>query len=130
MRNNKKRIILKILAVLFTVILVVLISSAARSIRINITDASAPTLKGLSSFFGLLKRVTPFAALEEENRILHDRVDLLTRIQEETQAISDDNARLRDLLDFRKLIPYASIPAQVIGRDPSKWSKSVIIDKG
>jgi rod shape-determining protein MreC len=129
-RNKKKRIILKVLAVLFTVILVILISFAARLVRVNITDASAPVLKNLRSFFELLERITPFAALKEENDILHDRVDLLTRMAEETKAISDDNARLRDLLDFRKIIPYTSIPAQVIGRDPSNWSNSLIIDKG
>ncbi len=130
MRNKKKRIILNVLAVLFAVILVVLISSAARSARINITDTSAPILKNLHSFFGLLEKITPFAALEKENKILHDRVDLLTRMAEETKVINDDNARLRNLLDFRKMIPYTSIPAQVIGRDPSNWSNSLIIDKG
>lgn len=130
MRNKKKKIILNILAVLFAVILVVLISSAARSLRINITDTSAPMLKNIRSFFGLLEKITPFAGIKEENRILHDRVDLLTRMAEETQAINDDNARLRNLIDFRKMVPYTSIPAQVIGRDPSNWSNSLIIDKG
>jgi len=129
-RNKKKRIILKILAVFFAVILVVLISSAARSARINITDTSTPILKGLRSFFRLLERIVPFAALREENDILHDRVDLLTRMSEETKAIDDENARLRSLLDFRRTTSYTSIPAQVIGRDPSNWSNSLIIDKG
>ncbi len=130
MRNKKKRIILTILAVVIAVILVVSISSAARLARINITDTSTPILKSLRSFFELLEKITPFAAIEEENKILHERVDLLTRIQVETLAVSDENARLRNLLDFRKMIPYTSIPAQVIGRDPSNWSNSLIIDKG
>ncbi|MDP3729908.1 MAG: rod shape-determining protein MreC [Candidatus Omnitrophota bacterium] len=130
MRNKKKRIILKILAVLFAVVLIVLISSTARLIRINITDGTTPILKSLHSFFRALERIVPFAAEREESKILHDRLDLLTRMSEETKAISDDNARLRNLLDFRKTIPYTSIPAQVIGRDPSNWSNSLIIDKG
>jgi len=129
-RNKKKRIILKILAAIFAVILTVLISSAFWSVRINITDTSGPILKNLHSFFGLLVKINPFAALEKENKLLHDRVDLLARMSEETLAINDDNARLRNLLDFRKMIPYTSIPAQVIGRDPSNWSNSLIIDKG
>jgi len=128
--RNKKTRIIKILAVISALILVALILSAARLVRINITDASTPALKGLHSFFGLLERITPFAALKEENKILRDRVDLLTRMAEETKAITDDNARLRNLIDFRKAIPYTSIPAQVIGRDPSNWSNSLIIDKG
>jgi len=128
--RNKKNKIINILAVFVAVILVVLMSSAARSVRINITDTSAPLLKSFHSFFGLIGKLTPFAALKEENRILRDRVGLLTRLAEETKAINDDNARLRNLLDFRKMIPYTSIPAQVIGRDPSNWSNSLIIDKG
>ena len=128
--RNKKNIIIKILAAFFAVILVILVSSALWSARISVTDATSPALKGLNSFFGLLEKISPFFALKEENKILHDRVDLLTRMAEETQAVNDDNARLRNLIDFRKAIPYASIPAQVIGRDPSNWSNSLIIDKG
>lgn len=129
-RNKKQRVILNILAAFFAVILVISILSAARSVRINITDSSSSILKKLYSFFSLLERITPFAALREENKILHNRIDLLTRIAQETKAVSDDNARLRNLLDFRKVIPYETIPAQVIGRDPSNWSNSLIIDKG
>ena len=40
------------------------------------------------------------------------------------------NDRLRHLLGFEKEVPRPMVPAQVIGRDPSPWSKTVIIDKG
>lgn len=129
MRNQKKKIV-KALAIFFIVILIVLTSSAARLIRIKITDTTSPALKTFHSFLGFLDKIAPFAALKEENKILHERLDLLTRMAAETQAINDENARLRDLLDFQKIIPYTSIAAQVIGRDPSNWSNSVIIDKG
>ena len=129
MRNQKNRIII-ILAVLLIIILIVLTSNAARLIRTNITDTSTPILKSLNSFLELLENIAPFAALKDENGILRDRVDLLTRMAEETKVISDENARLRGLLNFRKAIPYTSIPAPVIGRDPSNWSNSLIIGKG
>lgn len=129
MRNQKRRIV-KALILLSIAALIILSSSAARLIRINLTDTSTPLLKAAHSFLSFLENVAPFAALREENRILHDRVDLLTRMAEETRAVNDENARLRDLLGFRKIIPYTSIPAQVIGRDPSNWSNSLIIDKG
>jgi rod shape-determining protein MreC len=128
-RNQKRRIV-KALVILSIAILIILSSSAARLIRINITDTSTPFLKAANSFLGFLENIAPFAALREENRILRDRLDLLTRMAEETQAIHDENARLRNLIDFRKIIPYTSVPAQVIGRDPSNWSNSLIIDKG
>jgi rod shape-determining protein MreC len=40
------------------------------------------------------------------------------------------NGRLRHLLGFEKEVPRPMVPAQVVGRDPSPWSKTVIIDKG
>lgn len=129
MRNQKKRIV-RILVILSAAILVILSSSATRLIRINLTDTSAPLLKTARSFLGFLENITPFATLRKENRILRDRLDLLTRMAEETRAINDENVRLRNLLDFRKIIPYRSMPAQVIGRDPSNWSNSLIINKG
>lgn len=40
------------------------------------------------------------------------------------------NQRLRTLLGFSRRIPGKALAAEVIGRDPSHWFKSVTIDKG
>jgi rod shape-determining protein MreC len=40
------------------------------------------------------------------------------------------NERLRELLQFREKNSPSMIGAEVIGRDPSSWFKSVTIDKG
>ena len=40
------------------------------------------------------------------------------------------NDRLRHLLGFVKEIPRPMIAAQVVGKDPSAWSKTIIVDKG
>jgi rod shape-determining protein MreC len=40
------------------------------------------------------------------------------------------NDRLRHLLGFEKVIPRPMIAAQVVGKDPSAWSKTIIVDKG
>lgn len=45
----------------------------------------------------------------------------------ETQLAND---RLRHLLGFQEEVSRPMIPAQVVGRDPSAWSKTVIVDKG
>jgi rod shape-determining protein MreC len=44
--------------------------------------------------------------------------------------LRDETERLKELINFRKEIPYTTVPAQIIGRDPTNWSGSVIIDKG
>ncbi len=40
------------------------------------------------------------------------------------------NIRLRSLLDFQKIITNKIIAAEVIGKDPSPWFKTIMINKG
>lgn len=40
------------------------------------------------------------------------------------------NTRLRDLLGFRKSVTQRLVSAEVIGKDPSPWFKTIVIDKG
>ena len=40
------------------------------------------------------------------------------------------NIRLRQLLEFKTAIISQSVAAEIVGRDPSSWSKAVIINKG
>ncbi len=46
------------------------------------------------------------------------------------QEIILENKRLTNLLDLKRDLPYASIVASVIGRDPSNWNAMLIINKG
>ena len=41
-----------------------------------------------------------------------------------------ENQRLRDLLEFKRSLQSPAVPAEIIGRDPSAWFKTVIVDKG
>jgi rod shape-determining protein MreC len=41
-----------------------------------------------------------------------------------------ENQRLRELLGFKRSLPSPAIAAEIIGKDPSAWFKTVIIDKG
>lgn len=52
--------------------------------------------------------------------------DLHTRLRE-TEA---ENARLRELLEFKQASPHALMPARVIGHNPDSWFNYLIIDKG
>jgi len=59
---------------------------------------------------------------EEVNRLKWERVFLLEAKRE--------NERLHRLLQLRENIPPSTIAARVIGRDPSNWFRSILIDKG
>ena len=66
---------------------------------------------------------------KENQRLKKDlgkSLQLLNRFSETEQA----NDRLRHLLGFEAEIPRPLIAAQVVGKDPSPWSKTVIVDKG
>jgi rod shape-determining protein MreC len=68
--------------------------------------------------------------LEKENRALKKRI---AELQEENHRIREmelANERLRRLLSFREKNSPTMIGAEVIGRDPSSWFKSITIDKG
>ena len=63
--------------------------------------------------------------------------DLLRQALAQAEAQNDQfketvqaNQRLRNLLDFQQEVGIKVIPAEVIGKDPSPWFRSVIINKG
>lgn len=94
----------------------------------------ADTLSGPLGLGGAISRslssILPWKDLRDENGYLREENKLLARKVEEAKLFATENNRLRDLLGFRQVIPYTTIPAQVIGRDPTNWSNSIIIDKG
>lgn len=124
--------LLKILAIFVVLISVVLFSSRHNSnfFRIRIVDASSFVLKPLSALIKLPGKIMPFASLRAENKLLREKVAYLVAKYGEARAVYEENHRLKAILNFRQQVPYKTIPAQVIGRDASNWSNSIIIDKG
>jgi len=43
---------------------------------------------------------------------------------------SVENKRLRELLSFRDKFSYDILPAEIVGRDPSSWFKTILINRG
>ena len=127
---EKRRIFKVLIIVLSLIALLATSKTITNPVRVKVVDFLSPSMKAVHSFFDWTRSVLPFASLREENRILRERINLLNRKIEELKIASSDNDRLKELLNFRKTIPFTTIPAQVIGRDPSNWSNSVIIDKG
>ena len=69
------------------------------------------------------------SAAEENQRLrkeLGQSLEQLNRCSETALA----NDRLRHLLGFEPDIQLPMIAAQVVGKDPSSWSKTVIVNKG
>jgi rod shape-determining protein MreC len=68
--------------------------------------------------------------------VAHENQRLLKELGTSRQKIIQqselefENKRLRELLGFKRSLPSPVIAAEIIGKDPSAWFKTVIIDKG
>jgi len=68
--------------------------------------------------------------LRQENSILQRSLETLEIENQLLRERAAENQNLRDLLAFKEKYFYKMIPAEIIGRDPSSWFKTILIDKG
>jgi len=69
-----------------------------------------------------------FTAKENEN--LKEVLKLALEKNRWHTEIESSNARLRKLLDFQEATSYKMIAAEVVGKDPSPWFKTIVVNKG
>lgn len=69
-------------------------------------------------------------AAARENRALRQQIDLAQQQTTHYRELETENARLRELLAFKRALPGTALAAEIIGKDPSAWFKTVIVDKG
>jgi len=74
-------------------------------------------------YFGLINTHNENIRLNREN-------DSLRSVKYRYQELLRTNQRLQSLLQFKESTDQPVIAAQVIGKDPTGWFQSVIIDKG
>lgn len=130
MHNQKSRIFKTLVVISFLVFLVISSKTIINKTRTAVSDTANSPLGFLNAVSSGFKRIMPFASLREENKTLRERINLLNRKIDEMKIIYDENQRLRAFINFKKSVPYFTVPAQVIGRDPTNWSNSIIINKG
>jgi rod shape-determining protein MreC len=67
---------------------------------------------------------------EKENDNLKKMLAKAINVDNQCKETSLSNDRFRKLLDFKNASPLQSVSAEVIGKDPSQWYKTLVIDKG
>jgi len=99
-------------------------------VRIKILNIFRVPLKVSSGIFYVLRDVSRFKELRDENKILRDNLSSLKKEMLNLQEAGLENQRLKDLLGFRDKEKRKFIPAMVIARDPLGLHDTIIIDKG
>jgi rod shape-determining protein MreC len=135
LRNKKTLLILALLVAAFTLFAKGIEQKKRPSFfdRIVLTLFSLPlsiTNKGMNAVSNTWNHYFFLIGLHDENIALKKRVSALSIDSQLLQEQADENKRLRDLLVFRKKFEHTMLPAEIIGRDPSGWFKTILIDKG
>lgn len=104
------------------------------SLRSTVIGWLRPGLQGVESvrqgFGGLLSGVLEIFSIREENRLLRGQLQALRAHEETHRELLQENARLRELVQFRQRAPWRLRTAEVIGRELGPWSRSVLLDRG
>lgn len=82
---------------------------------------------GVANYF---ESISNLRSAQSENDQLKQRIQELELELKQKQELSSENARLKSLLDLTEQSKYKVLTARIIGRDPSKWFDSSILNRG
>lgn len=97
--------------------------TAADFVQSPVTTITA----SISNYFGSIANLR---SAQDENSQLKQRVQELEIQLKQKEELDAENTRLRKLLDLKEQSKYKVVTARVIGRDPSAWFDSAIINRG
>ena len=97
--------------------------SVADFVQSPVTSVSS----GLSNYFSSISNLR---SAQSENDLLNQRVQELELEIRGKDDLASENDRLKALLDLKETSKYKVLTARIIGRDPSVWFDSSIINRG
>ena len=105
-------------------------SSTFTSLKFHLVNAISAPVKLLSIPFQEIKKILYYHRTFEEYKRLKREVSTLQARLIGQEEVIRENSRLEKLLEFKRESIYSSVAASVIGRNPSNWNSSMVIDKG
>lgn len=94
----------------------------------------SPFQKELTAFVQSIKDIWNqyffLVSTAQENQVLKKALGESLQQRNRCSETELANHRLRHMLGFEEEIPRPMIAAQVVGKDPSPWSKTIIVDMG
>lgn len=94
----------------------------------NFVQSPVATLSGVVTNY--LQSISNLRTAQTENDLLKQRVQELEVEVRQKEDLTLENARLKSLLDLKEDVKYKILPAQIIGRDPSVWFDTLILNRG
>ncbi len=90
----------------------------------------SPVTTVTSAVSNYFTSIANLRSAQDENTDLKQRVQELEVQLKQSEDLAAENARLRSLLQLKEESKYNVLPARIIGRDPSVWFDSSILNRG
>jgi rod shape-determining protein MreC len=110
------------------------ITSGQRVIRVWTQTAAdfvqSPVTSITSSISNYFVSISNLRSAQSDNDSLKQRVQELEVELKQKEELASENTRLRSFLQLREQSKYKVLTARIIGRDPSVWFDSSIVNRG
>jgi rod shape-determining protein MreC len=90
----------------------------------------SPVTTVTASISGYFSSIANLRSAQSENDLLKQRVQELEVELKKNEELDSENARLRAMLQLKETSKYKVLTARIIGRDPSVWFDSSIVNRG
>jgi len=128
-RKRPKNVSYVLIAVLVIVIFLSQ-TSVFNSLKFQLVQSLSIPLKLLKFPLTEAKKILFYHRTFDEYRKYEKEADILNAKMIGMQELIKENLRLEELLKFKRKLVYPSIAATVIGRDPTLWNSTMIINRG
>ncbi|MDP8211832.1 MAG: rod shape-determining protein MreC [Candidatus Zapsychrus exili] len=100
------------------------------SFKLKLVEITASPIRLISIPIKEAKKILYYHRTFDEYKKVKAQADVLSARLIGFEEVSKENSRLERLLEFKRRSIYSSVAANVVGRNPSHWNSSIIIDKG
>ncbi len=90
----------------------------------------SPVTSVSSGVTGYFRSISSLRTAQSENDQLKEQVQKLEIEVQNAKSLTDENERLKSLLELKEQSKYNILSAQIIGRDASVWFSTSIINRG
>ncbi len=90
----------------------------------------SPVTTVTSSVADYFYSISNLRSAQSDNDVLKQRVQELEVEIKQKEELTSENTRLRSLLELKEQSQYKLVTARIIGRDPSAWFDSLIVNRG